>query len=105
MVVWFKNFITGLRIVDSTSRLIQLYCDNSAMIFFKKNNKRSNARRNLEIKFLVAREKVMDGLVKINYLETGSMIVDPLNKAIPVAVFKKHMRKMEVLEVFDTAER
>ncbi|XP_068331474.1 secreted RxLR effector protein 161-like [Pyrus communis] len=53
--VWLKNFITGLRIVDSISRPIQLYCDNNAAIFFTKNNKRSNATRNLDIKFLVTR--------------------------------------------------
>lgn len=47
----------------------------------------------------------MIGLVKINYLETGSMIAYPLNKAIAKAIFKKHIRKMEVLEVFGTAEQ
>ena len=31
--VWLKSFISGLRIVDSISRPLKLYCDNSAAVF------------------------------------------------------------------------
>ena len=37
--VWLKSFISGLRIVDSISRPLKLYCDNLAAIFMTKNNK------------------------------------------------------------------
>ncbi|KAM1263711.1 hypothetical protein ACFX2G_029302 [Malus domestica] len=100
--VWLKNFIMGLKVIDSIARPIQIYCDNNAAIFFSKNNKRSAATRNLDIKYLIAREKVVAGLVKIDYLETGSMIADPMNKAVPNAVFKKHVMSMGVLDDFDT---
>ena len=43
----------------------------------------------------------MTGLVKIDYLETCSMIADPMNKAVPNAVFKKHVMRMKVLDDFD----
>ncbi|KAM2860019.1 hypothetical protein COP2_025365 [Malus domestica] len=102
--IWLKNFITGLRVADSIARPIQLFCDNNAVIFFTKNNKRSSTTINLDIKYLIARENVMVGLVKIDYLETGSMIADPLNKAVPVPVFKKHIAKMGVLLGFDADE-
>lgn len=102
--VWLKNFITGLRVVDLISRPMQLYCDNNVAIFFTKNNKRSNATRNLDIIFLVASEKVMEGLVKIDYLETSLTVADPLNKAVPAMVFKKHVKKMGVLADFDVQE-
>ncbi|KAM2802814.1 hypothetical protein PS2_046075 [Malus domestica] len=102
--VWLKNFITGLRVVDLISRPVQLYCENNAAIFFTKNNKRSNATRNLDIKFLVACEKVMEGLVKIDYLETSLMIADSLNEVLPAMMFKKHVKKMGVLVDFDIEE-
>lgn len=72
--VWLKNFLMGLKVVDSIARPIQIYCDNNAAIFFSKNNKRSAATMNLDIKYLITREKVVAGLVKIDYLETGSML-------------------------------
>ena len=31
--VWLKSFIYGLRIVDSISRPLKLYCDNSTVVF------------------------------------------------------------------------
>ncbi|KAM1899939.1 hypothetical protein ACFX14_028942 [Malus domestica] len=101
--IWLKNFILGLQVVDSISRPIQIFGDNNAAIFFTKNNKRSNATRNLDIKYLIAREKVMAGLVKVDYLETRSMIADSLNKAVPTIVFKKHVTSMGVLAGFDEA--
>ena len=36
--VWLKGFIYGFRIVDSISRPLKLYCDNSAAVFMDKNN-------------------------------------------------------------------
>lgn len=45
------------------------------------------------MKYLISRKKVVASLVKIDQLETNSMIVHPLNKDVPMAVFKKHVSK------------
>ena len=37
--IWLKSFISGLRIVDSISKPLRIYCDNSVAVFFTKNNK------------------------------------------------------------------
>ena len=37
--VWLKSFIARLRVVDSISRPLRIYCDNSAVVFMAKNNK------------------------------------------------------------------
>ncbi|XP_075076468.1 secreted RxLR effector protein 161-like [Nicotiana tabacum] len=37
--LWLKIFISGLRVVDSISRPLRIFCDNSAVVFFSKNNK------------------------------------------------------------------
>ena len=37
--LWLKSFISGLRIVDSLSKPLRLYCDNSVVVFIAKNNK------------------------------------------------------------------
>ena len=34
--VWLKSFIYGLRIMDSISKPLRIYCDSSAMIFMAK---------------------------------------------------------------------
>ena len=40
--VWLKSLIFELRIVDSISRSLKLYCDNLAAVFMAKNNKRGS---------------------------------------------------------------
>jgi hypothetical protein len=37
--LWLRNFIGGLKIVDSIARPIKIFYDNCAAIFFSKNNK------------------------------------------------------------------
>ena len=37
--VWLKSFIFGLRVMDSISRSLSIYCDNLAAVFMVKNNK------------------------------------------------------------------
>ncbi|KAL0554019.1 hypothetical protein IC582_007924 [Cucumis melo] len=32
--LWLRNFISGLGIVDSIAKLLRIYCDNSAAVFF-----------------------------------------------------------------------
>ena len=40
--VWLKSFISGLRVMDSISRPLKIYCDNSTVVFMAKNNKSSS---------------------------------------------------------------
>ena len=37
--VWMKSFIYGLRIIDSISRPLKVFCDNSAAVFWLKTIK------------------------------------------------------------------
>ena len=56
--VWLKSFISGLRIVDSISRSLKLYCDNSVAVFMAKNNKSGSRSKHIDIKYLAIRERV-----------------------------------------------
>ncbi|XP_057997285.1 secreted RxLR effector protein 161-like [Hevea brasiliensis] len=50
--VWLKNFVSGLLVVDSISKPLPIYYDNSAAVFFSKNNKSNSGSKHLEIKYL-----------------------------------------------------
>ena len=67
--VWLKSFIYGLRIVDSISRPLKLYCDNSTLVFVAKNNKSGNRSKHIDIKYLAIRERVKEEKVVIDTLE------------------------------------
>ena len=37
--IWLRNFVSGLHVIDLIMRLLRIYCDNSVVIQFSKNNK------------------------------------------------------------------
>ena len=84
----FKSFITGLRIVDSISRPLRIYCDNSVAVFMAKNNKSGSQSKHIDIKYLAIKEHVKEKKVVIEHVSTELMIVDPLTKGMPPIRFK-----------------
>ena len=53
--VWLKNFIPGLRVVDSISEPLLLYCDNQPAVFYSSNNKSSVSAKHIDIKYHVVK--------------------------------------------------
>ena len=92
--VWLKSFISRLRIVDSISRPLKLYCDNSAAVFMAKNNKSGSRSKHIDIKYLAIRERVREMKVVIEHISTELMIADPLTKGMPPKYFKDHVVQM-----------
>ena len=92
--VWLKSFISGLRVVDSISRPLKIYCDNSAVVFMAKNNKSSSRNKHIDIKYLALRERVKEKTVVIEHVSTKLMIADPLTKGMPPLKFKDHVDRL-----------
>ena len=79
--VWLKSFISGLRVMDSISRPLRTFYDNSTTVFLAKNNKSGSRSKHIDIKYLVIRERVKEKQVVIEHISTKLMIADPLIKA------------------------
>ena len=91
---WLKSFRSRLRIVDSISRPLKLYCDNSATVFMAKNNKSGSRSKHIDIKYLAIRERVKEKKLVIKHISPESMLVDPLTKGMPPKYFKDHVVQM-----------
>jgi len=92
--VWLRSFISGLRIMDSISKPLRIYCDNSAAVFMAKNNKSGSRNKHIDIKYLAIRERVKEKKVVIEHVSTELMIADPLTKGMPPFKFKDHVLNM-----------
>ncbi|RVW95334.1 Retrovirus-related Pol polyprotein from transposon TNT 1-94 [Vitis vinifera] len=92
--VWLKSFISGLRVMDSISRPLSIYCDNSTAVFMAKNNKSGSRSKHIDIKYLAIRERVKEKKVVIEHISTELMIADPLTKGMPPLKFKDHVVNM-----------
>ena len=97
--VWLKNFIPGLQVIDSIARPLTLFCDNEAAVFFSKNNKSSGASKWIDIKYLVVRDKIKDGTIVIQHINTRAMLADSLTKALPPTLYKEHVAGMGLVNV------
>ena len=40
-VIWLRNFVTGLRIMDGIKRQLKLFCDNKSVVLYSNNNRSS----------------------------------------------------------------
>ncbi|XP_059663952.1 secreted RxLR effector protein 161-like [Cornus florida] len=56
--LWLRNFILGFGVMDSISRPLKIYCDNTAAVLFTKNDKYSNSVKHMELKYLTVKEEV-----------------------------------------------
>ena len=62
--IWLRNFVTGLRIVDSIERSLKLFCDNKSTVLYSTNNRSSTKSKHIDIKFLVVKERVQSDILK-----------------------------------------
>ncbi|KAJ9567681.1 LOW QUALITY PROTEIN: hypothetical protein OSB04_003647 [Centaurea solstitialis] len=94
--IWLKNFVAGLKIMDSIEKPLTIYCDNAAAVFFTKNNKRSSGSRNIDVKYFAVRENVRDKEIEVLKISTKEQLADPFTKALPVECFKRHIKDMGI---------
>ncbi|KAK1411312.1 hypothetical protein QVD17_37859 [Tagetes erecta] len=89
-----RNLIVGLKIVDSISRPLKLYCDNSAAVNFSNSNSSTRAGLYLDTKYLFVRKRVEEGKLCIEFISTHNMLADPMTKGLPPKIFEEHVSKM-----------
>ena len=56
--IWLMSFISKLQVVDSISKSLRIYCNNSVVVFLAKNNKSRSFSKHIDIKYLAIREHV-----------------------------------------------
>lgn len=81
--LWLRNFVSCLQIIDNIERPSRIYCDNSAAVFFSKNDNYSKGAKHVDLKYLTVKEKVQNQKISIEHIGTNLMIADPLTKGLP----------------------
>ena len=66
--VWLRSFMSGLRVIDSVTRPLRMFCNNSVAVFMAKNNKSGNRSKHIDIKYLAIRERIKEKKVVINHV-------------------------------------
>ena len=56
--IWLRNFITGLRVIDSIEKSLKLFCYNNLAVLYSNNNRSSTKSKYIDIKLLTIKESV-----------------------------------------------
>ncbi|CAH9072186.1 unnamed protein product [Cuscuta epithymum] len=96
--LWLRNFVSGLRIVDSITKPLKIYCDNSAAVFFTKNDRYTKGAKHIDLKYLSVKEEVQKHRVFIEHIGTEQMVVDPLIKGLSPKILNNHVINMSVVD-------
>jgi hypothetical protein len=94
--IWLRNFITGMRIVDTIKLPLKLYYYNSSAVLYSNNNRSSSKSKHIDIKFLAVKESVQRGFISIEHVGTTSMLADPLTKGLLSKQFHEHVAHMGI---------
>ena len=78
--VRLKSFIYELIVIDSISRPLRIFYDNSTAVFLAKNNKSRSRSKHIDIKYLAIKEHVKEKKMIIEHINTEFMIADTLTK-------------------------
>nr|XP_016507185.1 PREDICTED: uncharacterized protein LOC107824890 [Nicotiana tabacum] len=90
-----------LGVVDTISKPLKIYCDNSAAVFFSKNDKYSKGAKHMELKYFTVKEEVQKQRVSLEHITTDLMIADPLTKGLQPKIFKEHVHRMGIDCIYD----
>ena len=100
--LWLKNFLVQTNAVDSILSIpMKIYCDNSAAVFFSKNNKRSTNSKHINLKYYSVRENVKHKELDVLKIGTVEQLADPFTKPMTVAAFEKHAADIGILPTLD----
>ena len=99
--MWLKKLIFGFHIVESISKPLVIYCDNTVVVRFSQNNRSATRSKHFDIKYLFFREKVREFQTRIEYTATEHMLADPITKDLPIGVYQRHVTHMGLVKSFD----
>ncbi|XP_070015800.1 secreted RxLR effector protein 161-like [Nicotiana sylvestris] len=99
--LWLQNFILGLGVVDTITKPLKIYCDNSAAVFFSKNDKYSKGAKHMELKYFTVKEEVQKQRMSLEHIRTDLMIANPLTKGLQPKIFKEHVHRMGLGCIYD----
>ena len=94
--VWLLQFLENLRVRDQSKGHVTINCDSQAAIAFTKDPKYHSHTKHIDVKYNFVRDIIAQKKVRVQYISTHNMIVDPLTKPIARDVFVGHVRSLSL---------
>ena len=92
---WLRN-LSRTWIVDFIANLLRIYYDNTAILFFSKDDKYSKGDKHIKLKYFTVKEEIQKQRMSIEHIRIELMIANPLTKELLSKTFNDHINKMSL---------
>ncbi|GJU28609.1 retrotransposon protein, putative, ty1-copia subclass [Tanacetum coccineum] len=90
--VWVRKFISGLGVVPTIEKPINMYCDNTGAIAIANESGITKGARHFRAKVHYLREVIEFGDIKLEKVHTDDNLADPFTKALAFPKHSEHTR-------------
>lgn len=79
--------------------VLKLFYDNKLVVLYSNNNKNSTKSKDIDIKFLVVKERVKSWQLFVEHIDINSMIANLLTKGMSYKIFHEHTGRMDIVSL------
>jgi hypothetical protein len=95
--VWIRNFINDLRIPGVHIDTVPLYIDNNSALKLTRNPEFHSRSKHIDVKHHFIREKVDEGVINTQRVETTDNLADVFTKALPRPTHEGLVNRLNLL--------
>ncbi|GJZ55141.1 hypothetical protein Tco_0610334 [Tanacetum coccineum] len=88
--IWIRKFNSGLGVVPSIDKPIDMYCDNTGAITIADEPSVQRGAKHFQQKYHFIQEAVQEGDIRILQVHTDNNLADPFTKPMPCT---KHVER------------
>ncbi|GJV87131.1 retrotransposon protein, putative, ty1-copia subclass [Tanacetum coccineum] len=92
--IWIRKFISGLGVVPSIDKPMDMYCDNTCAITIADEPGVQKGAKHFRRKYHFIREVIQEGDIRILKVHTDNNLADPLTKPMPCTKHVEHARSI-----------
>ena len=97
-IIWLLGLFDELGVEGI--KPVLLYCDNKAALQIAANPMYHERTKHIEIDCHFTREKIQQGVIRIEYIATGNQIADILTKGLGVQQHEKLIAKLGIKDIY-----
>ncbi|GKB63081.1 hypothetical protein Tco_0919267 [Tanacetum coccineum] len=94
--IWIRKFISGLGVVPSIDKHMDMYYDNTGAITIADELGVQKGAKHFRRKYHFIREVIQEGDIRILKLHTYNNLADPLTKPMPCTKHVEHARSVRL---------
>ncbi|GJX48336.1 retrotransposon protein, putative, ty1-copia subclass [Tanacetum coccineum] len=92
--IWIRKFISGLGVVPSIDKPMDMYCDNTGAITIADESGVQKGAKHFRQKYYFIQEVIQEGDIRILKVHTDNNLSEPFTKPMPCTKHVEHVRSI-----------